>query len=119
VNHLWTGDAEHSGYNNADDTGDTYLSRARLGSNIESGADAPWYRVALELTTDGTVTFTLYDNSGEVVTLYDNSGTVVKSTGSTGNTPRTIDGFRFQYRTGDAPKFYNIEVDNLSIGYRS
>jgi hypothetical protein len=109
VNHLWTGDDEHSGYNNADDTGDTYLSRARLGSDIESGVDAPWYSVAFELTTDGTVTFTLYDNSGAVV----------QSTGSIGNTPRTIDGFRFQYRTGDAPKFYNIEVDNLSIGYRS
>jgi hypothetical protein len=65
VRHLWTGDADHSGYDNADD----------------SGAGAGWYTVELELTGDGAVTFS--------------------------------------YRTLDDGRFYNIEVDNLSIGYRN
>jgi hypothetical protein len=107
VRHLWTGDADHSGYNNGDADGSTYLSRAYLDANVDSGASAGWYTAELVLAPDGTVTFSVYDENDDLV----------KSTASSGNVTTAIDGFSFSYRTTDNDGFYNIEVDNLSIGY--
>ena len=82
------------------------LAGKQLASNVESGADSLWYTAELEITSSGSVTFTLYYN-----------GSLVDSISASIGGPVEIDDFTFTYRTTDDPKFYTIEVDNISVEY--
>lgn len=104
LNHLYIGDAD-STHNNGNLA--TSLDQGQLSAAVAETAPTPWYTATFRLASDGTISFSVSEKGGAEIGRVEASG----------NPLEDFDGFRFTYRTLDAPDFYTMELDNLSISY--